>query len=102
MKNIVFDRILHIRSEKLKPRLRDVLQKVQEQGLSGNKEYIRQRLVLLYTFNVNEILKKEPPKENVKFSKLTHGFGRLVKAMDHQNDSLSEVDKRLTNLLLRR
>ena len=55
-KNIAFDRVLHIRSENLKPKLKDVLQKVKEQGLSGNTEYIRQRLCLLFSKNRNEII----------------------------------------------
>ena len=69
-------RIIEIRTDKMKPKLKDLLKMFEGKDLSNpkEKEALRRKILSLYSENKNE-------EEDIKYNKLMTNFDRIQKIM---------------------
>lgn len=96
LKNVVATILTKIREQKRKPKLRDLLKLFK--GKVQNKEFILNKIVLLYANNSSLI----PVEEDKKFDKLMQLFDRINKQVTYQKQTLNDLDMKVGNLQKRK
>ena len=99
LKNIVFSRILEIRREKRKPKLKDILKLVGENKSQHQKELVIKKLKALYSGG-NGMCKDYSDDE--KFQMCNQLVLRVKNQQDHCYSTLQDIDLRVTNMEVRR